>query len=112
MGLLDGRRRKHAHDLDVAIPLVRKLRERMDEDGFPRERLPYAPSDVDDVIEETEALRDGLLAGGNPESGQLREVQRACRWLIQALKATHPEDVSAYLDSLESTKDQRLIRSM
>lgn len=112
MGLLDGRRRKHAHDIEVAIPLVRKLRERMDEDDFPFERFPFDEEDVEHTLREAEMLRDGLLNGETPEPAFHRHVQGACRGTIQALKATYREDVDAYMDTLGSDKDRRLIGSM
>ena len=112
MGLLDGRRRKHAHDIDVAIPLVKGLLARMDDSAFPHDQFPFSASDVNDILHEAETLRDGLLGGGTPEPSFMRHVQRGCRGCIQALKQTHPNDVIAYLDTLESVKDRRLIQSM
>ena len=112
MGLLDGRRRKHAHDIDVVIPLVKRLLARMDDPAFPHEQFPFSASDVNDILREAETLRDGLLGGLTPEPAFMRHVQRGCRGCIQALKRTRPDDVIAYVDTLESAKDRRLIRSM
>jgi len=112
MGLLDFRRRKHAHDIDVAIPLVKNLLERMEAPDFPGHQFPFTVLDVEATLGAAESLRDGLLAGDTPEPSFMRHVQRACRECIRALKDVHPGDVAGYMDLLASDKDRRLIRSM
>lgn len=68
MGLLDGRRRKHAHDITVTIPLVEKLVERMNQDDFPGDAFPFSMFEVEDILEEAIRLRD--LDGLDSEKDQ------------------------------------------
>jgi hypothetical protein len=49
---------------------------------------------------------------GLPDLAELNDWRRRARVCIRILKDTSPDAIVAYLNSLDSRKDQRLIRSM
>jgi hypothetical protein len=113
MGPLERRLAKHAHDVNVGLPLVRLLEERVDD--IPPADLPIPDTLPGEVIEEGEDLTQVLLSGPSrnlPSPGELRLWQRKARVCIQVVKELWPEEVAAYIQTLDSKKDERLIRGM
>ena len=109
MGLLDWRRRQHAHDCEVAYRLL-------EVSPPPYEAVAEwekQPGDLDPaaLVPEGRAFAEELRGGGTPSMEALHHWQRRTRVCIKILKDTDPQAVLDYMDSLESARDVRLIRS-
>ena len=106
MGLVQQRLDKHAHDLDVALPLLRVFADRAH---------PGDQQVTHQAIVDGERLAGAMHTGpahAFPSRAVLAEWQICARSLIQKLKAAEPQVVEEYVQRLDSKKDRRLIRSM
>ena len=80
MGPLERRLAKHAHDVNVGLPLVRLLEERVDD--IPPADLPIPDTLPGEVIEEGEDLTQVLLSGPSrnlPSPGELPLAAQGAR---------------------------------
>ena len=104
MGFMQRRLDAHAHDIEVALPLLRLLAESA-EVGVPV---------VQAVRDEGEALVETLRRGPNrglPSPAELRHFQARTGSLIQQLGAILPDEVEGSITALDR-KDARLVRSL
>lgn len=110
MGLMSWRLNHHAHDVGVALGLLRLAKDEAEPDDATYGR----GSEVSLVIEQGDML---LISLSSPEPadfpllGELRDWQGLGRAHIQVLKIENPRLVAAYQAQLP-WKDKRLIRSM
>lgn len=112
MGFFFKRLNAHAHDIEVALPLLDHAA-----DTFPRDAMPQFNDMDGPLVAEIADWGRGLASrlrneSDLPDLKELHDWQRCAKSIVAVLKATSPDVVSEYEKSLDSKKDRRLIRSL